>query len=61
MSEKVSNRRNTKGRGNNPPPLMVMFFALGPLSATPGEIMKEGNIRTDLYPWFGWIADISYR
>jgi hypothetical protein len=42
---------------------MVMIFALEPLSATLalGEIMKEGNIHTDLYPWFGWIADICYR
>ena len=45
-----------KGERNNPP-LMVMFFALKLLSATPGETTKEANnIRTYLYPYFGWIV-----
>jgi hypothetical protein len=60
VCREVKSQKHTRA-SETTPPLMAMIFALGPLSATPGVITKEGNIRTDLYPWFGWIADISYR
>ena len=42
------------------PPLMVMTFALGPLSAISGK-MKEAGIRTYLYRCLGWISDSCHR
>ena len=62
VSKSVKSQKHARTSGTIPP-LMVMIFALEPLSATPasGEIMKEANVRTFLHPCFDWISSFCYK
>ena len=54
--EKVKSQKHKRASGTTPP-LMVMIFALEPLSATPGEGSQCTYIFVSMLLWLDW----SYR